>query len=156
MSIADTLKAHLEAEGIPYEAVPHPRTYTSSETAEAAHVSGENVAKTVVIHREGGYVLAVLPASHRVDLGLLQDVVERGMELASENELDRLFPDCDQGAAPPVGAAYGVPTVLDESLAGREAVWFEGGDHRTLIRVSGADFDRLMKDARRASFSRHV
>ena len=156
MTIAKTLKSHLEAQGIDYESVPHPRTYTASHTAQIAHVPGDNVAKAVVIHHEEGYVLAVVPASHRIDLSTLQEVIDRRMGLASERELDELFPDCDQGAAPPVGAAYGVPTVVDESLGGRDEVWFEGGDHRTLIKVSGAAFDRLMQDARRASFSHHV
>jgi Ala-tRNA(Pro) deacylase len=52
-----------------------------------------------------------------------------------------------------VGAAYGVPTVVDRSLAGLDRVWFEGGDHRTLVSVAGSDFDRLMQDARRGAFS---
>lgn len=156
MTIAKTLKTHLESEGVPFESVPHPRTYTASHTAQSAHVPGDNLAKAVVIHHEEGYVLAVVPASHRIDLPALQEVIDRRMGLASESELDRLFPDCDQGAAPPVGAAYGVPTVLDTSLEGREEVWFEGGDHRTLIKVSGAGFDRLMQDARRARFSHHA
>ena len=156
MTVANTLKSHLENQGVRFESVPHPRTYSASHTAQMAHVPGDSVAKAVVIHHEEGYVLAVVPASHRIDLSTLQEVVDRRIGLASESDLDRLFPDCDQGAAPPVGAAYGVPTVLDTSLENREEVWFEGGDHRTLLKVSGADFDRLMQDARRASFSHHV
>ena len=156
MTIAKTLKAYLDSQGVSYETVPHPRTYTASHTAQIAHVPGDSVAKSVVIHHEEGYVLAVVPASHRVDLSVLQEVIDRRMGLASESELDQLFPDCDQGAAPPVGAAYGVPTVIDESLKGKEAIWFEGGDHRTLVKVSGSDFDRLSQEARHASFSHHV
>lgn len=156
MSIARTLKSHLDAQGVAYEPVPHPRTYTASETAQAAHVPGDSLAKTVVIHHEEGYVLAVVPSSHRVDLSALQEVIDRRMGLASESEMERLFPDCDKGAAPPVGAAYGVTTVVDDSLEGRDAIWFEGGDHRTLIKVAGADFDRLMREARHASFSHHA
>lgn len=153
MTIAKKLKQHLDAEGVAYETVPHPRTATASETAHATHVPGDFLAKTVVIHHEDGYVLAVVPASHRVDLSALQEVVEHRMGLASEDELDRIFHDCDTGAAPPVGAAYGVPCIVDRNLEGKEAIWFEGGDHRTLIKVSGADFDRLMRDARRAAFA---
>lgn len=156
MTIARTLKAHLDANGVRYETVPHPRTYTSSETAQAAHVPGDSVAKAVVIHHEEGYVLAVVPSSHRVDLSTLQEVIHRRMGLASEQDLDELFPDCDRGAAPPVGPAYGVPTVMDDSLRGRDTIWFEGGDHRTLVKISGADFDRLMAGARHAVFSHHV
>jgi Ala-tRNA(Pro) deacylase len=155
MTIAKRLKAHLDSQGVAYETVAHPRTSTASESAEAAHIPGDRLAKTVVIHLEDGHVLAVVPSSHRVDLGALQDLLDRRLGLASETEIGRLFDDCDMGAAPPVGAAYGVPTVLDRSLSGLDRVWFEGGDHRTLISVAGTDFDRLMQDARRSSFS-HV
>lgn len=156
MTIARKLQDYLDRAGVRYDAVAHPRTASASENAEAAHVPGKRVAKTVVVHHEEGYALAVVPASHRVDLAALQEKLRRRLGLASEKEIDALFDDCDAGAAPPVGAAYGVPTLLDESLAGQDEIWFEGGDHRTLVRVSGKDFEKLMKDARRDSFSYHA
>ncbi|MFQ5566504.1 MAG: aminoacyl-tRNA deacylase [Paracoccaceae bacterium] len=156
MTIAKRLKQHLDSQGVRYATVAHPRTTTAMETAEAARVPGDSVAKTVVIHHEEGYVLAVVPSSHRVDLTTLQELLERRLGLASEREISELFDDCDTGAVPPVGAAYSLPTVLDRSLKGRTEIWFEGGDHRTLVQVSGADFDRLMQGARQASFSHHI
>ena len=156
MSIANRLKQHLDGAGVRYEIVGHPRTVSASASADAAHVPADAVAKTVVIHHEEGYVLAVVPASHRIDLTTLQELLDRRLGLASENEIDRLFDDCDSGAVPPIGSAYGLSTVIDRSLRGRSAIWFEGGDHRTLVQVAGSDFDRLMQDAREASFSHHV
>ncbi len=156
MTIARRLKEHLDASGVAYETVPHPRAATASETAQAAHVPGDRLAKAVVIHMEDGCALAVAPSTHRIDLGALQQLLDRRLGLAGEPEIARIFDDCDAGAAPPVGAAYGLPAALDESLTGLDAVWFEGGDHRTLVKVSGADFDRLTADARRARFSEHV
>ena len=156
MTIATKLRKHLISQGVPYDTVAHPRTISTMESAKAAHVPGDAVAKTVVIHHEKGYVLAVVPCSHRVDLTMLQELLDCRLGLASEREIDTLFDDCDSGAIPPVGSAYGVPTVLDASLKGRSAIWFEGGDHRTLVHVSGQDFDRLMQGARQESFSHHV
>lgn len=156
MTIAKRLKQFLEGESVPYETVAHPRTATASETAQAAHVPGDQLAKSVVIHDEKGYVLAVVPSTHRVDLSALNELLDRDIDLASEAEVAELYEDCDQGAAPPVGAAYGVPVVLDRSLLGQETVWFEGGDHRTLVRVSGSDFDRLMRNAGLGAFSHRV
>jgi Ala-tRNA(Pro) deacylase len=153
MTIAKRLKAYLDAEGVKYETVDHPRTATARETAEAAHVPGSRLAKTVVIHVEAGPLLAVVPSSHRVDLGALQSLLDRRLGLASETEIGALFDDCDIGAAPPVGPAYNVPTVVDESLSGLDRVWFEGGDHRTLVSIAGADFDRLMRTAQHGEFS---
>jgi Ala-tRNA(Pro) deacylase len=153
MTIARRLKDHLEAQGVSYETAEHPRTATASETAEAAHVSGHQLAKTVLLHLEDRYMLAVVPSSHRVDLGTLHELLGHRLSLASETEIARIFDDCDRGAVPPVGAAYGVPTMLDESLLGLDRVWFEGGDHRTVVSVAGGDFDRLLQHARRGSFA---
>ncbi|MCA8880670.1 MAG: YbaK/EbsC family protein [Rhodobacteraceae bacterium] len=153
MSIARRLKDHLDAEGIRYETTRHPRTATASEAAELAHIPGDRLAKSVLIHFEDGHALAVVPSSHRVDLTSLQELLDRRIGLASETELGQIFDDCDMGAAPPVGAAYRVRTVVDDSLSGLDRVWFEGGDHRTLVSVAGSDFDRLMQDAVHAAFS---
>ena len=76
--------------------------------------------------------------------------------LATEDEVGALFEDCDLGAVPPVGAAYGLSVIVDDGLADAQEVYFEGGDHKTLIKVSGDAFQTLMKDARRGRFSHHV
>lgn len=153
MTIARKLQNYIDDRGIAYETVPHHRTATSSQTAQAAHVPGGRLAKSVVVHHEMGYVLAVVPSTHRVELSTLQDVINRRLGLASEDEVSSLFSDCDIGAVPPVGSAYNVPVILDESLGGAADVYFEGGDHKTLVHVSGPAFRNLMKDARVARFS---
>lgn len=152
MTIAARLKSHLEARKISYDAVPHPYTATTAESAEAAHIPGDHLAKSVVIHREEGPLLAVVPSNHQIDLPELQKIVDRRLGLAPEDELDALFDDCEHGAAPPVGAAYGIETIVDDSLTGLDRVWFEAGDHRTLVSLKGSEFDRLMQDARHGSF----
>ncbi|MCA1491088.1 aminoacyl-tRNA deacylase [Sinorhizobium alkalisoli] len=153
MTIAKKLQDYIDSEGVSYDTVAHHRTATSSQTAEAAHVPGSRLAKSVVVHHEMGYVLAVVPASHRVELSTLQDVMNRRLGLASEDEVSSLFSDCEIGAVPPIGSAYGVPVILDESLDRASDVYFEGGDHRTLVHMSGTNFRNLMKDAQVARFS---
>lgn len=153
MTIATRLRQYLESEGVSYDVVPHPRTATSIGSAHAAHVPGDKVAKTIVVHHELGYVLAVVPSTHRVELGTLQDILDTHLSLATEDELGRLFDDCELGAIPPIGAAYGVPVVLDESMCGATDLFFEGGDHTSLVHVSGEALQNLTKDARRAHFS---
>jgi Ala-tRNA(Pro) deacylase len=153
MTIAKKLQDYIDSEGITYDTVAHHRTATSSQTAEAAHVPGSRLAKSVVVHHEMGYVLAVVPATHRVELSTLQDVMNRRLGLASEDEVSTLFSDCDVGAVPPIGSAYGVPVILDESLDNASDIYFEGGDHKTLVHMSGANFRNLMKGAQIARFS---
>ena len=111
------------------------------------------MAKTVVVHHELGYALAVVPSTHRIELGTLQDIMDKRLGLASEDEAGSLFEDCEVGAIPPIGAAYGVPVILDESFGDAADIYFEGGDHKTLVHVSGRDFRNLTKGAQRAHFS---
>ena len=153
MTIATRLKNYIESAGVPYDTVAHQRTSTSRQSALAAHVPGSRMAKTVVVHHELGYALAVVPSTHRVELGALQEVMNKRLGLATEDEAGLLFEDCDVGAIPPIGAAYGVPVVLDESFGDASDVYFEGGDHRTLVHVSGRDFRDLTRDSTRARFS---
>jgi Ala-tRNA(Pro) deacylase len=153
MTIANKLKDYIDGTGISYDTVAHHRTATSRQSAVAAHVPGSRMAKSVVVHHELGYALAVVPSTHRIELGTLQDVMDRRLGLASEDEVVSLFSDCDIGAVPPIGAAYDVPVILDESLAGDGDVYFEGGDHKTLVHVSGKDFRNLTRNARMAHFS---
>ncbi len=152
MTIATRLKHHLDAKGLPFDMIPHPYAATASECAEAAHVPGDHLAKSVLIHMEEGPMLAVVPSNHQIDLSALQSVTDRRLGLAAESEMQDLFDDCDLGAAPPVGEAYGVPTIVDNSLSGLDKIWFEAGDHKTLIEMRGKDFDKLMKGAEHASF----
>jgi Ala-tRNA(Pro) deacylase len=155
MTIAPTLQRHLEGHGVDYEVRSHPLSWSSSETAQSAHISGNRIAKTVVLRDGDGYLLAVVPASHHLRLEMLQAWLGRPVALASEQEIGKLFPDCDLGAIPPIGDAYGLDVVLDETLAGLDEAHFEGGDHRTLVRVGGAQFRRLMAGARQGRFSTH-
>lgn len=153
MTIANRLREFMDGAGVVYGEVAHGEAMTTAGCAQAAHVPGRQVAKPVVIHHETGYVLAVVPSTHRVELSTLQELLDRRLGLASEPEIAKLFDDCATGAVPPIGAAYGVPTYLDESLDKAEDLYFEGGDHRTLVHVSRDGFRRLTRDAKRARFS---
>lgn len=153
MGIATTLQQYLDDHGIEYDVVTHKKTGSSSGTASAVHVSGDCLAKGVVVKRESGYLLVVVPASRRVELDELAGWLKQSVTLATEEEISALFPDCDTGAIPPVGAAYGLKVVVDESLEGHEDIYFEGGDHRALVHLSGAEFHQLMGKTPHERFS---
>jgi Ala-tRNA(Pro) deacylase len=113
----------------------------------------ECLAKGVVVKHGQGYILAIVPASRQVQLDELGRWIEQPVALASEDEASALFPDCERGAVPPIPAAYGLTAVVDASLEGREDIYFEGGDHRALVHVTGAQFGRLMEKVPRGQFS---
>jgi len=157
MAMAKKLKKYLDAHSDKkYRLVRHPHTASSMETAELAHVPGDCLAKGVVVKDQTGYLLVVLPSDFHVELETLNQMTKRGMEMATETELEQLFPDCEVGAIPPLGMAYGIETLWDTSLGDKETVFFEAGDHESLVKVSGRHFHELMAPATRGVFSRHI
>jgi len=155
MTIPKTVSDFLAANGIDYEIVKHPLSMTSQESAEAAHITGERIAKAVVLKDDKGFILAVLPASHVLGTHSLGRLLSRSPELAEEKDFAGLFPDCSTGAVPAVGAAYDLDTVVDEVLFDRPEVYFEAGNHEELVRLDAEQFKSLMHGAQRGAFSRH-
>ena len=155
MTIAPTLATYLEQAGIQPEVLTHPHSPSASRSAEASHVSGNRVAKAVLLKDETGYLLAVLPASRHLRLDAVETLTGRSLTLAAEDEIGRAFPDCEVGAVPPVGVAYGLPAVIDDTLVEEPEIYLEGGDHTTLVRVTRAEFAELMQGAQAGSFSWH-
>jgi Ala-tRNA(Pro) deacylase len=153
MGIAITLQQYLEALSVPYDVMQHKRTGCSAQTADASHVPSECFAKGVVVKHKDGYVLAIVPASRQVRLDEVGRCLDRPVALASEVEASGLFPDCEQGAVPPIAAAYGLNAVVDASLEGHEDIYFEGGDHRALVHMTGAQFRRLMEKVPHGHFT---
>ncbi|MDB4990795.1 MAG: YbaK/prolyl-tRNA synthetase associated protein [Myxococcaceae bacterium] len=142
-----TITTYLGKRDVSYETVAHRHTLTANQTAYVSHVPRRSMAKGVLFCAEDSYVLAVVPASSRVDAQALARLSgSAGLELASEDELANLFPDCETGAVPAVGAAYGIQSVIDAALLDETDIYLEAGDHQHLVRVSGADFRRLMAD----------
>jgi len=129
---------------LPYDLVHHSPTQSSLESAKTAHVPPGRVAKAVLLEDERGYVLALLPAACHLQLGVVGMVTTRPLELATEAELDRIFPDCAHGAIPATGGAYGVPMLVDESLLRMPDVYFEAGDHEELVHVDRQAFAMLV------------
>lgn len=154
MSTAPTLTRYLANCGAAYDELAHAPTMSSMRTAEECHVSAECIAKAVVLEDQGKPLLAVLPASRHMDLAAIESQVQHPVRMASEDEIERLFPDCARGAVPPIGSAYGVATIYDDSIAEQPEIYFEGGDHETLVHMSGAAFRNLMADAQHGRFTR--
>ena len=154
MAIAPTLQKHLDR-NVTYDVLTHDPTMSSTRTAQACHVSGDCLAKAIVLRHDGRYLLAVLPATHHVRLADLKLQIGDDVDLANEDEIKRLFPDCAPGAVPPVGEAYELDVIIDDSIQAQPDVYLEGGDHTTLVHLDQAQFARLMAEARHGRFSVH-
>ena len=156
MSIAHRLKDYIAQHHLRYDVLTHPHSHNSMETAQLAHVPGRSLAKTVILGDDEGYLMAVLPSTHHVQIGKLGKVMNRPLRLATEYEIGQLFDDCETGAIPPVGEAYGMKVVMDDSLADEPEIYFEAGDHERLIQMSREDFMTMMRSAIHTRFDRHL
>ena len=153
MSIAPTLQRYLAAQNIQFDMISHEPTTSSTRTAQVCRISGDRIAKGIVLRRDDGFMLAILPASHHIRVSDLKLQLGDNVEMANEAELDRLFPDCAHGAIPPIGECYGLSLVVDETIEAQPEVYFEAGDHETLLHLTRAQFAQLVAHARRCQFS---
>ena len=151
MSIAPQLKQHLDEAHADYELIEHAPTKSSLESATACSVPAEKLAKAVLLDTEDDYVLAVLPSDRKVELSELRSELGHKPRLADEEEIKSVFRDCDVGAIPPVG--YGVTTIVDSSIEQQPDVYFEAGDHKSLVHMNQDQFMQVIKGARHGQFA---
>ena len=143
---ARLLREYLDQHNTRYVTIRHSLAYTSQEIAASAHIPGSKFAKTVMVKVDGKMAMAVLPASYWVDLdGLKRAVGGRRIELATEREFEDRFPGCDAGAMPPFGNLYDMDVSADDDLATEPDIVFNAGTHQELIRMTYADFERLVR-----------
>jgi Ala-tRNA(Pro) deacylase len=142
---AKTLKAFLDSNQIKYTTIQHSAAFTAQEVAQAAHVTGKEFAKTVIIKIDGRFAMAVLPSNRKV---LLQDLREitgiDNVTFASEDEFKAKFPDCEVGAMPPFGNLYGMEVFAAPGLEENEYISFNAGTHTEIVRMRCPDFERLV------------
>jgi Ala-tRNA(Pro) deacylase len=139
--IVEDLMRELADSGLGYELMTHPPTMTAADEAKAIDVPPDEVAKTLVLTSDAGFVRAVVPASERLDLHKVRDLLGEGksMRLATEAELVAAYPMFELGAVPPFGGPAGDRTIVDRRLAERESVVIEAGSHRESLRVKTRD-----------------
>jgi len=143
---AKKVAQYLDSQKVKYILIKHSPAFTAQEIAASAHIPGKELAKTVMVKLDGDMAMAVLPASYRVDFkGLKKVTGAKKVELASENEFQRLFPQCEIGAMPPFGNLYDMPVYVARSLTEDDEIAFNAGSHAELMKLHYADFEKLVK-----------
>jgi Ala-tRNA(Pro) deacylase len=139
-----TIRDFLQSRHVWFETLLHCPTSSASQRAKVVHVSGRRVAKGVLIKAASGDVLVVLPATHRVDLERLAGVLgEKELRIATEDEVEHVFADCERGALPPFGRLYGLRTVVDVSLGGNSEFVFLANARHEGMRMRYRDYEAL-------------
>lgn len=141
-----SLMNYLDENSVPYIVLYHSPAYTAQGIAGLAHISGQELAKTVIVLLDGKLVMAVLPAKYHVDLMLLRKRAKaKTVELAAEEDFQGRFAGCETGAMPPFGNLFGVPVYADMTLEIDKEIAFNGGTHRELIRMKWDDYKKLVQ-----------
>ena len=139
------LKQFLDNHDVKYVSISHSPAYSAQTIAESAHIPGKDLAKTVIVKIDDKFAMAVLPASYRVHLGHFKVALSAShVELATEAEVEKLFPDCETGAMPPFGNLYDMDVYAAEQLIEDEEIAFSAGSHTELIKMSYEDFESLV------------
>lgn len=139
------LKEYLDRAGVKYSTITHPVAFTAREVAASAHVVGRDFAKTVIVKIDGVLAMIVLPASRRLLLADLREMLGTDdVRLATETEFRDAFPDCEIGAMPPFGNLYGMRVYIAASLTDEPTIAFNAGTHTDVIQLPYADYQRLV------------
>lgn len=145
MPIPERLLDHLEANRVQHEILHHRVTFTAQDMAQATHTPGRDVAKAVIIRDGDRHHMVVVPASCLVDLNRVAPALGlKHPHLATEEEIAKLFPDCELGAIPIFGNLYGLKVAIDSQLVPEEHIAFAGGSHHQAIKIGTSDFMRLV------------
>jgi Ala-tRNA(Pro) deacylase len=139
---------YLADQHIPFETVVHPPAFTAARRARFLRVPGRLLAKSVLLRGRGGYLLAVLPATHQVDLAAVGAFAGEPVRLANDQEIAEVFRDCEWGVLTPFGSLYGVVTLLDSQFDLEDHVVFEVHRHGLAVRLCCRDFERVEQPRR--------
>jgi Ala-tRNA(Pro) deacylase len=152
MDVVKFLKGHK----VKFQLRHHPARFTAQEVAAAEHITGEEVAKVVILKSGEKFHMCVLPATYVLRMDRLKEAMGcKDVRLATEDEIANLFPDCEIGAMPPFGSEYGIETCVEEHLAQDEEILIPAGTHSDSILMAWKDYERLAKP-RIASFAMHM
>jgi Ala-tRNA(Pro) deacylase len=135
------LRRHLDHHRVRYIITSHSPSFTAQETAHAAHIHGDNFAKSVLVKIDNEPAMLVMPATCRVDLNALaRELGTHNVRLATEEEIERLFPDCEMGAMPPFGHLYGITTYLCNAFDTSKQIAFNAGSHFETMHMRFSDY----------------
>lgn len=144
--ILKKLVQFLDDNKVKYTVITHSPSFTSQEIAQSAHISGKELAKTIIVWMDGSMAMVVLPGSHMIDFAMLKVQSQAAnVELANESEFKDRFPECEVGAMPPFGNLFAMRAFVASALKEDKEIAFNAGSHRELIKMAYDDYERLVK-----------
>ena len=140
------LVKYLKSHKVKFQLRHHPARFTAQEVAAAEHITGEEVAKVVIVKADDRFAMFVLPATHIVEMPKVKALLKaKDVRLASETEMAQLCPGCEVGAMPPFGAEFDMDTYVEAHLAADEEILIPAATHEDSILMAWKDYARLAK-----------
>ncbi len=140
MPIAVKLNQYLNRQNIYVHEIHHERVDSLACAINCAGVAASATLKSVLLIDVKGAVMAVIPYGADLDIDAVNRVLGRNLQQLTPEQSDRLFTDCEAGAHPPIGAAYGIPTIVDDSLLKQDLFYLQSGCNSTLLQMDGRAF----------------
>ncbi len=133
--IPETIDRYLKDHHLAYEHSVHARAVAAQRVAAAEHVTGDRIAKPVVVSVDGVLALAIVTATEKVDVEALRRATGAArVELVPETAFEGRFAPCEVGAEPPLGL-FGMPMYVDAKLAREPWIVMRGGTHEDALRL---------------------
>jgi Ala-tRNA(Pro) deacylase len=140
--IPETIDRYLKDHHLAYEHTVHSRAVAAQRLAAAEHVTGDRIAKPVVVSVDGVLALAVVSATEKVDVEALRRATgATRVDLVPESAFEGRFAPCEVGAEPPLGV-FGLPMYVDANLAREPWIVMRGGTHEDAIRIETSEWLR--------------
>lgn len=132
---------YLDSLLIDYTLIPHSTSFTAQETAQSAHIKGQDLSKVIVVGADQQMSMVVVPANHFLNQAELSRLLRTpDLAIVPEYQFADKFPECEIGAMPPFGKLYGMDVYLAKELAQKQTITFNGGTHNLLIKMRTSDF----------------
>jgi len=157
MAISISFNEYLTSHHIDYELIKHRFTKSSFDSSCSAHLPSAEVAKAIILQSsDGSYLMSTLSVGRKLSIAQVNQLTGKHYHLLDEVQLSELFPDCEQGAIPSIGAVYALNMLVDDGLLNTKQVYIEAGDHRHLIKIKQQEFAKLLSNVPHGNISGEV
>lgn len=155
MAISKKVINYLSDNKYKYEIIPHRTTYTAWDTAQTEKVKPQEVAKTLILKADKGWVAAVLPSNRNLDKKKFLKLCNaerkkegeksiKKIEFAKEAWMKKSIPG-KLGATPPFSGLLHNGIFVDKLLLKNKKIYLGSGEYDASIRVSVSQYIKIEK-----------
>jgi len=153
MPIPKTTKNYLDKKMARYDEIAHKTVYTAYDAAQTLRKELKEIAKSLLIATDKAYVIAVVPANMRIDLGKLKKALQvKKVSIPNEKLMVKIF-KVKPGAMTAFGGLHKVEVWVDKSLLKTKDIILSAGSFTDSVRMKAKDFIDI-EQAKLANFAK--